>query len=639
MSDSINDAGSTVEAADRSSAPPHGVEAIRHALKTIPLSPGVYRMLGAKGEVLYVGKARSLKKRVTSYTRLQQLPERIRLMVSLTASMEIVTTRTEAEALLLEANYIKRMKPRYNILLRDDKSLPWLMLTEDHPFPQITKQRGKPVKGATYWGPFASGWAVNQTINLIERSFLLRSCSDAVFSSRARPCLLFQIRRCSGPCADRISPEDYAQLVGEAKRFLSGENKALQRELAEQMEAASEALAFERAAMIRDRIRGIASMQDSTVINPASIDDADVVAVWQVAGQTCIQVFFIRGSRNNGNRPFFPAQVEGESPSEVLAAFLLQFYDDKPPPPLILVNAEIPEQELIEEALTLRRARKVEIVLPRRGEKKEVVDHAALNAREALERRLAENAGQRKLLEGVASVFGLSRTSERIETYDNSHIMGQNAYGVMIVGGAEGFNKRAYRKYGIKGPITPGDDFAMMREVMERRFGKSAREDGAERPEDWPDVLLIDGGLGQFNAVREILEELGVHDVKLVAIAKGPDRDAGREWFHTAEGPPFQLPPRDPVLYYLQRLRDEAHRFAITTHRNSRSKGLRRSELDDVPGVGAVRKRALLNHFGSARGVRDAGIQELTEVAGINQETARGIYGHFHPEWVRDAEN
>ncbi|WP_408871274.1 excinuclease ABC subunit UvrC [Gluconobacter cerinus] len=610
-----------------------GLEAIRDALKTIPYSPGVYRMLGEKGEVLYVGKALSLKKRVSSYTRTNQLPERLRRMVSLTVSMEIVITRTEADALLLEANYIKRMKPRFNILLRDDKSYPWLMLTENHEFPQITKQRGKPVKGATYWGPFASAWAVNQTLNLVQRTFLLRSCSDAVLKSRTRPCLLFQIKRCAAPCVDRISKENYSELVVQARQFLSGKNTELQQELAVEMERASEAMEYERAAAIRDRIRGFSSIQNSGIINPASIHDADIVAIWQAAGQTCIQVFFIRGSRNNGNRAFYPVHAEEETPADVLSAFLIQFYDNKPPPPVILVNQEISEQKLVEEALSIKREQKVEIVCPQRGEKKSVVDHATLNAREALERKLAENTGQRKLLEGVAKVFSLAETPQRIETYDNSHIMGQAPYGVMVVGGPEGFEKRSYRKYSIKGPVTPGDDFGMMREVMERRFGKN-REDG-ERPEDWPDLLLIDGGLGQFNAVRNVLADLGVTGIPIVAIAKGPDRDAGREWFFTETRPPFQLPPRDPVLYYLQRLRDEAHRFAITTHRAGRSKGLRKSELDDVPGIGGARKKALLNHFGSAKTVRQASLEELETAPGISSGTARAIYGHFHPEWLR----
>ncbi|GEM18052.1 excinuclease ABC subunit UvrC [Gluconobacter oxydans] len=610
-----------------------GVEAIREALKTIPYSPGVYRMLSEKGEVLYVGKALSLKKRVSSYTRINQLPERLRRMVSMTVSMEIVITRTEADALLLEANYIKRMKPRFNILLRDDKSYPWLMLTESHEFPQITKQRGKPVKGATYWGPFANAWAVNQTLNLVQRSFLLRSCSDAVLNSRTRPCLLYQIKRCSAPCVDRISKEDYAELVSEARQFLSGHSTELQQRLVTEMEQASQEMNYERAASIRDRIRGFASIQGSSTINPTSINDADIMTIWQEAGQSCIQVFFIRGSRNNGNRAFYPAHAEEETAADVLSAFMIQFYDNKPPPPSILVNCELPELKLVEEALSIRRGQKVEILRPQRGEKKDVVEHAALNAREALERKLAENTGQRKLLEGVAEVFGLPEIPQRIETYDNSHIMGQAPYGVMVVGGPEGFNKRAYRKYAIKGPVTPGDDFGMMREVMERRFGH--RPENGERPEDWPDLLLIDGGLGQFNAVRAVLADLGVTGIPIVAIAKGPDRDAGREWFFTETKPPFQLPPRDPVLYYLQRLRDEAHRFAITTHRAGRSKGLRSSELDHVPGIGAARKKALLNHFGSAKSVRQASLEELENAPGISSSTATAIYGHFHPEWVQ----
>ncbi len=637
-------AGSTPEerpVADGSASPEtlpvvKGVEAIQAALRTMPLSPGVYRMVGAKGEVLYVGKARALKKRVTSYTQLSRLPERLRRMVSETVSMEIVTTHTEAEALLLEANYIKRMKPRFNILLRDDKSYPWLVLTRQHAFPQIAKHRGKMEKGASYFGPFASAWAVNQTVSILQRVFLLRTCSDSVFSSRTRPCLLHQIKRCSAPCVDRISQEDYDHLVTQAEEFLEGHDAVLRAEFAAEMERAAEALDFERAAVLRDRIRALAQMQESNVINPASIRDGDVVAVWQQAGQACIQVFFIRGGRNNGNRAFYPVHTREESSADILAAFLAQFYDDKPPPPLILVNHDLPEAALLAEALSIRRGQKVEILRPQRGERREVVEHAGTNAREALERKLAESAGQAKLLEGVARVFGLEAPPGRIEVYDNSHIMGTHPYGVMIVGGAEGFDRRSYRKYGIKGPITPGDDFAMMREVLERRFGRTLREAEASgvagRPEDWPDLLLIDGGAGQFSAVREVLDGLGVRDVKLVGIAKGPDRDAGREWFYTGEAPPFQLEPRDPVLYYLQRLRDEAHRFAITTHRAGRSKTLVKSELDEIPGIGPARKRALLNRFGSARAVGQAGLSELEAAPGINRETARAIYGHFHPE-------
>jgi excinuclease ABC subunit C len=588
-------------------------------------------MLDAKGEALYVGKARSLKKRVANYTQPLRLEERLRRMVMDTVSMEIVTTHTEAEALLLEANLIKRLKPRYNIVLRDDKSYPWLMLAEDHDFPQVAKHRGAQTRPGSYWGPFASAWAVNQTVNAMQRLFLLRSCADTVFASRTRPCLLFQIKRCSAPCVDRISKEDYAALVGQAKSFLSGKVATLQRELSAEMEAASERLEFERAAAVRDRIRALTHVQGSGVINPASLTDADIIALWQIAGQSCVQVFFIRGGRNNGNRAHFPATVKSDEPGEILSAFIAQFYDDKPPPALILANHDLPEGDLIGEALSLKAGRRVEIAIPQRGEKRQVVEHAATNAREALERKLAESAGQAKLLEGVASLFGLATPPERIETYDNSHIMGTSAYGVMVVAGPEGFRKNAYRKYAIKGAITPGDDFAMMREVLERRFARGLKEQEAGAPaSDWPDMVLIDGGAGQFTAVRAVLDDLGVTDVTLVAIAKGPDRDAGREWFFTDGKPPFQLPPRDPVLYYLQRLRDEAHRFAITTHRAGRSKALISSELDEVPGIGAARKRALLNHFGSARGVKQAGLEDLQAAPGISKETAKRVYAFFH---------
>ncbi|MFT8417899.1 MAG: excinuclease ABC subunit UvrC [Acetobacter sp.] len=602
----------------------------------MPFSPGVYRMLGSKGEVLYVGKALSLKKRVTSYTQVARLPERLRRMVSETASMEIVTTHTEAEALLLEANYIKRMKPRFNILLRDDKSYPWLMLTDGQAYPQIAKHRGKAVKGASLWGPFASAWAVNQTLNLIQRVFLLRSCADSVFNSRSRPCLLFQIKRCSAPCVERIDQQAYGQLVEQARDFLSGKDSALRDTLVADMNAAAEALDFERAAVLRDRIRALAQMQDSNVINPASLPEADVFGLWQEAGQTCIQVFFVRGGRNNGSRSFFPAHAREEAVEDILSAFITQFYDDKPCPAQILVNHTLAESPLMAEAFTLRRGKKVEILNPQRGEKKQVVDHAVTNARDALNRRLAETAGQAKLLKGVADVFGLDAPPDRIEVYDNSHIQGAHAYGVMIVGGPEGFNRKAYRKFRIKGPITPGDDFAMMREVLERRFGRALKEMDEGDASNWPDVLLIDGGAGQYSAVRAVLDDLGVSGVKLVGIAKGPDRDAGREWFHTDHTPPFQLDLRDPVLYYLQRLRDEAHRFAITTHRSGRSKALVTSELDDIPGIGPTRKKMLLNTFGSARAVKQAGLEALEAAPGVSREIARAVYGHFHPGWTPD---
>ena len=617
--------------------PVRGVAVIEAALLTMPANPGVYRMLDAKGEALYVGKARSLKKRVASYVQIGRLAERLRRMVTETVTMEIVTTHTEAEALLLEANLIKRLKPRYNIVLRDDKSYPWLMLTEDHAFPQITKHRGAQARRASYWGPFASVWAVNQTVNAMQRVFLLRSCADTVFANRTRPCLLFQIRRCSAPCVGRIDAEEYGRLVSQARAFLSGKTASVQRELAAEMEQSAASLEFERAAALRDRIRGLTHVQGTGIANPASLEDADVIAAWQIAGQTCVQVFFVRGGRNNGNRAFYPTHGKADEANEVLAAFVAQFYDDKPPPPLILLNHPLPEQALVAEALALKAGRRVELAIPVRGEKRAVVEHAEINAREALERKLAEGAGQAKLLAGVAELFALDRPPERIEVFDNSHIMGTSAYGVMIVAGAEGFTKNAYRKYAIRGPIAPGDDFAMMREMLERRFARALKEEPmdpetpATRAPGWPDLLLIDGGLGQLSAVRGILEDLGIADIPVVAIAKGPNRDAGREWFHIDGREPFQLAPRDPVLYFLQRLRDEAHRFAITTHRAGRSKALIRSELDEIDGIGAARKRALLNHFGSARGVKMAGLTDLEAAPGISHETAKRVYAFFHP--------
>jgi excinuclease ABC subunit C len=602
-----------------------GVSVIETALDTMPGNPGVYRMLDGKGEALYVGKARNLAKRVASYTQLPRLSERIRRMVSETASMEIITTHTEAEALLLEANLIKRLKPRFNILLRDDKSYPWLMLTEDHPYPQISKHRGAQVRKGSYWGPFASAWSVNQTVQALQRIFLLRTCADTVFANRTRPCLLYQIKRCSAPCVERISGEDYQMLVVQAKTFLSGKTSLVQKQLGEKMQAAAAAQKYEEAAAIRDRLRGLAHIQGNDVINPASLTDADVIALHQEAGQSCVQVFFIRGGRNNGNRSFFPTHAKGEEAPEILAAFIAQFYDDKPVPPVLLLSHAAAEQELLEQALSLKAERKISVTVPQRGEKHDVVAHAQTNAREALERRLAESAGQGKLLAATADLFALPEPPSRIEIYDNSHIMGTSAYGVMVVAGPEGFEKAAYRKFAIKSTITPGDDFGMMREVLLRRFSRAVAEGTV-----LPDLVLIDGGAGQFSAAAKVMEELGV-TVPIVAIAKGPDRDAGREWFFTPGKEPFQLPPRDPVLYFLQRLRDEAHRFAITTHRNARSKKITVSELDEVPGIGAARKKALLTHFGAARGVKAAGLKDLEAVAGINKATARAVYAHFHP--------
>ena len=608
-----------------------GLAVLEAALPTLPTAPGVYRMLNEKGEALYVGKARSLRKRVTSYTQISRLPERLRRMVFETRSLEVVTTGSEAEALLLEANFIKRFRPRFNIVLRDDKSYPWLVITEDHPFPQIAKHRGERRKGASYWGPFASVWAVNQTLAALQRVFLLRSCRDTVFDTRTRPCLLFQIKRCAAPCVDRISQPDYAALVAEAKQFLSGETPSIQKRLATEMEAAAADLQFERAAALRDRIRGLTQIQGKDRVNMEGLGDADVIALHQAAGQSCVQVFFFRGGRNNGNRAFFLSHAkQDQSAEEVMGAFLGQLYEDLPPPPLLLLSHDPPEAALIAEALAIKAGRRVELRRPQRGEKHEALEHAATNAREALERRMAEGTAQAALLEGTASVFGLPGAPERIEIYDNSHIQGANAYGVMVVAGPTGFMKQGYRKFGIKSAAT-NDDFAMMREVFERRFGRALREDPARAGEDWPDLVLIDGGAGQLSAARQIMQELGLDDLPLVAVAKGPDRDAGREWFHMAGREPFQLPLRDAVLFYLQRLRDEAHRFAITTHRAGRSKALTRSELDEVPGVAAAMKRKLLNHFGSARGVRQAGLADLEACPGVGPALARRIHDHFHP--------
>ena len=609
-----------------------GLAVLEAALPSLPLSPGVYRMLDGKGDALYVGKARALRKRVYSYTQTSRLPERLRRMVHETRRVEVITTSSEVEALLLEANLIKRLRPRYNIVLRDDKSYPWLLVSDDHPFPQIAKHRGERRKGASYYGPFASVWAVNQTITALQRVFLLRTCRDTVFDTRDRPCLLYQIKRCSAPCVERVSKEEYGALVAEAKQFLAGEVPTIQKRLAREMEQAAEALEFERAASLRDRIRGLTQIQGNSRVNMEGLGDADVVALHMAAGQSCVQVFFFRGGRNNGNRPYFLTHARTDiTPEEVLGSFLAQLYDDLPPPPLVLLSHEVEEAPLIAEALAVKAGRRVELHRPQRGDKREVVAHAETNAREALERKLAESTAQGQLLDGVQKLFDLPDRPERIEVYDNSHIMGTNAYGAMIVGGPNGFTKGAYRKFSIKSALTPGDDFAMMREVLERRFGRAIREDPARAEEGWPDLVIIDGGQGQLTAAREIMAGLGLDDIPLVAIAKGVDRDAGREWFHMAGREAFQLPPRDPVLYYLQRLRDEAHRFAINTHRAGRAKSLTRSELDDVPGVGPKVKRELLNHFGSARGVRNAGEQDLAQCPGVGPALARRIHQHFHP--------
>ena len=611
---------------------PSGPDVIRDVLKTLPNSPGVYRMFDAKGKVLYVGKARDLKKRVSAYTKLMGHTNRIAAMIRATTSMEIVTTHTETEALLLEANLIKRLKPHYNVILRDDKSFPYILVAEDHDFPQILKHRGARARPGKYFGPFASAGAVNRTLNTLQRVFLLRSCTDSVFESRTRPCLLYQIKRCSAPCTEEISKDNYARLVADALQFLSGRNRRMQEELSAKMEAAAEALDFELAAALRDRIRALAHVQSHQGINPQSVEEADVFAAHSEGGQICVQVFFFRAGQNWGNRAYFPRHDKAMAVEDVLEAFIAQFYDDKPIAKTILLSHEAPGKALLAEALSLKSGRKVEVLVPQRGEKRTLIEHAAQNAREALGRRLAERASQTRLLDGVAKAFALPGPPRRIEVYDNSHIQGTNALGAMIVAGPEGFEKGQYRKFNIKRPETePGDDYAMMREVLTRRFQRLLKaEPGSEDEAARPDLLLIDGGQGQLSATMEVLTELGLQDLAVVSIAKGPDRNAGRERFFMPGKAPFSLEPQSPVLYYLQRLRDEAHRFAIGSHRQKRAKSMGANPLDDVAGIGAKRKRALLNHFGSAKAVSRAGLADLESVDGISRAIARKIYDHFH---------
>jgi len=611
-----------------------GAAIIEDHLTRLPGSPGVYRMLNQAGDALYVGKAKNLKKRVIAYTRPERLPLRLQRMVAETHTLEVVTTHTEVEALLLEANLIKKLAPRYNILLRDDKSFPYILITGDHRFPQIVKHRGARNRKGEYFGPFASAGAVNQTLTQLQRAFLLRSCTDSVFSSRSRPCLLFQIKRCSAPCVERIGTGEYAELVDEARSFLSGRSQQVQKGLVKQMEESAEAMNYEEAAVFRDRIRALTSVQARQDINSIDLEDADVVALHQAGGDCCIQVFFFRSGCNFGNRAFFPSHTQDQPPEEVLAAFLAQFYEDKVPPREVMLSHPLlaEDQPLIVEALTQRAGRKVALTIPQRGDRRKMVTHAYDNAREALGRRQAESSATRKLLDGVAELFGLDAPPERIEVYDNSHIQGAHAVGGMIVAGPEGFLKNAYRKFNIKGAdIAPGDDFAMMKEVLTRRFKRAKDEEAEGDRSAWPDLLLIDGGPGQFKVVEELMEEMGISDVALVSIAKGQDRDAGRERFHMAGKPSFSLPPNDPVLYYLQRLRDEAHRFAIGTHRAKRSAAIGKSPLDELPGIGPARKKALLHHFGSARGVSEAGLADLAGVEGISQAMAKKIYDYFHP--------
>ena len=618
--------------------PPSGPEVIRAFVRTLPAAPGVYRMLDAEGGVIYVGKARSLKSRVTNYTRPEGLPVRIQRMIAATVSMEFVRTETESEALLLEANLIKRLKPRFNVLLRDDKSFPYILITGDHEAPELTKHRGSRRRKGHYFGPFASAVAVSRTIASLQKAFLLRNCSDSFYAARTRPCLQFQIKRCAAPCTREISLEGYAELVEDARQFLSGKSDAVRSHLQADMNKAAEDLDFERAALIRDRLSALALVQSQGDATARSVEEADVFAIHHEGGQFCVQVFFFRAFQNWGNHAFRPKADDSLTDAEVLEAFIVQFYEDRTPPKLVLLSHEMTEPALIEEALSSRAGRKVRLEVPQRGEKRDLVNHALNNAREALGRQLAEGASNRTLLEGVAEIFSLEETPRRIEVYDNSHISGTNAVGAMIVAGEEGFSKKHYRTFNIKSTdITPGDDFGMMREVLTRRFSRLAAESETDAEDeqtgmpDWPDVVFIDGGAGQLNAVREVIAELNLpREVTFIGIAKGEERDAGREKFFMEGKDAFMLPHRDPVLYYVQRLRDEAHRFAIGTHRARRKKDVVKNPLDEIEGIGPARKRALLHHFGSAKAVSRASLLDLEAVPTISKAMAQLIYDHFN---------
>jgi len=686
----VEETAPPLDAAEAAAA--SGADVIVRYAKLAPPAPGVYRMIDARGDVLYVGKAKNIRKRILAYQRATGHTARIARMIAATASIEFVSTATETEALLLEANLIKRLRPRFNVLLRDDKSFPYILITGDHPAPQISKHRGARSRPGDYFGPFASVWAVNRTITALERAFLIRSCSDPVFESRTRPCLLYQIKRCSGPCTGEIKPADYAELVREAEAFLSGKSRMVKEELASEMEKAASALDFERAAIYRDRLAALSAVQAHQGINPRGVEEADVFAVHQEGGFSCVEVFFFRTGQNWGNRAYFPRADRSLSAGHVLGAFLAQFYDDKPCPRLILISHDVEDRALIAEALSIKSGHKVEIAVPQRGEKKDLVEHALANAREALGRKLAETSSQQRLLAGLAETFDLPRPPRRIEVFDNSHIQGTNAVGAMIVAGPEGFRKNQYRKFNIRtADLAPGDDYGMMREVLRRRFrrllaeapkpqtpvasplegeaepAQPAREGGdllgseatplpippprggrdaiagaqentgyadsadsesADSP--WPDLVLIDGGLGQLNAARETLGELGVRDLALIAIAKGPERDAGRETFFLSGREPFRLKPRDPVLYFVERLRDEAHRFAVGSHRQRRKRDIREAGLQEIPGIGPARKRALLRHFGTLKAIERASVADLEQVSGINAETARKVYDFLH---------
>ncbi len=617
-------------ASDLPAQPLQGAALIKDQVRRLPDSPGVYRMMGEDGEVLYVGKARSLKKRVIQYAQGRFHTQRIALMVDLTRSMEFVTTRTETDALLLEINLIKQMKPKFNVLLRDDKSFPEIVIRREHPAAQLRKHRGAHTIRGDYFGPFASAHSVTKTLNTLQKAFLLRSCSDSVYEARTRPCMLHQIKRCAAPCTGLISLEDYAGLVDQAEAFLRGKSRAVLATLSSQMQAASDDMEFELAARLRDRIRALASVSQETQINPESLEEADVFALHAEGGQACMQVFFFRAGQNWGNRAYFPRVDKTDGDAEVMAAFLGQFYDDKPIPKLVLTSVEPAETDLLSEAFAIKAGRKVEISRPQRGEKRQLVDDALTNAREALGRKMSESSAQSKLLTGVAEAFGLEADPERIEVYDNSHIMGTNAVGGMIVAGRDGFQKSQYRKFNIKGTdITPGDDYGMMKEVFRRRFARLVKEEEAGDSHARPDLVLVDGGAGQLAASLDIFEELGIDDIAIVGVAKGPDRDAGLERFFLPGKPPFMLEPKSPVLYYLQRLRDEAHRFAIGTHRIKRAADMLKNPLDEIEGVGPGRKRALLHAFGSARGVSRASVEDLAKVDGVSDPLAERIHAFF----------
>ncbi|MEC9346284.1 MAG: excinuclease ABC subunit UvrC [Pseudomonadota bacterium] len=628
MTDAIPEAGTAAD------APVDGFAVLTAKLKTLPSGPGVYRMLNEAGDVLYVGKARSLKRRVANYTKARGLSVRIMRMVQMTRELEVITTHTEVEALLLEANLIKRLKPRFNIILRDDKSFPYIEVNLDHDFPMLMKHRGAREKNREYYGPFASATAVNHTLTALQRAFPLRSCSDSDFETRTRPCLQFQIKRCVAPCVGHATRDQYSELVRQAREFLSGRSQAVRDELGQKMQRAADALEFEDAAMFRNRLWALAQIQQKQGVNVEGLEEADVIAAFEAGGQTCVQVFFFRAGQNFGNRAYYPSHARDETIGDVLAAFIGQFYDQRAAPRQVMLSHEVEGQDLIAEALTLRAGHKVQLLTPQRGAKRDLVEQAIRNAEEALGRRQAEGAAQATLLAGVARLFDLPAPPDRIEVYDNSHIQGTNAVGGMIVAGPEGFRKAAYRKFNIKSTdLTPGDDFAMMREVLTRRFARLIREN-PDRADDgageWPDLVVIDGGLGQLGIAEEVFRDLGVQGVGLVSIAKGPDRNAGRERFFLPGKAPFDLPERDAVLYYLQRLRDEAHRFAIGTHRARRSKDIAKSPLDEIPGIGPRRKKALLLKFGSAKQIARAGLADLEAVPGVSTALAKQIYDHFN---------